>query len=309
MTPQADLKIQKTESGTATPDATITYTVVVTNNGPSDVTAATVTDTMPSDISSDNWSRTTNGGATGSGSDTGTGSISDTVNMPSGSTITYSITATVSSSPAGSTLDNTAYVASTLDNDQSSTSTPIVISPVGYTTYSPGGYAGSGTPGKLLTSKFSTAYPSGMEIGYFTDNTGFGDKWLTGSSSKLKNFLNGAGTPAVLKSDVTDPTSAKNNGGTYATHLATLTLNVKFSGFAGTNMKSGFGSLHYVQPGDSLNGKTMQEILNAANTGISGNNRLPAGYDVQKMANLVANLNLSFDNGVKSTWAQTHLSL
>ena len=285
------------------------YTILVTNNGPSDVTAATVTDTMPSDISSDNWSRTTNGGATGSGSDTGTGSISDTVNMPSRSTITYSITATVSSSPAGSTLDNTAYVASTLDNDQSSTSTPIVISPDGYTTYSPGGYAGSGTPGKLLTSKFSTAYPSGMEIGYFTDNTGFGDKWLTGSSSKLKNFLNGAGTPAVLKSDATDPTSAKNNGGTYATHLATLTLNVKFSGFAGTNMKSGFGSLHYVQPGDSLNGKTMQEILNAANTGISGNNRLPAGYDVQKMANLVANLNLSFDNGVKSTWAQTHLSL
>ena len=123
-------------------------------------------------------------------------------------------------------------------------------------------------------------------------------------------FLKGGSTPTILTKDLTNPTNAKTQGGgSFATHTATLVLNVRFSGYA-SNMQAGFGSLHYVNTGvsDSLNGKTIQEILDLANIGISGQG-FPSGYDATKMANLVANLNLSFDNGVKSTWAQTHLSL
>src|SRR5204862_187591 len=44
----ADLRITKTDgSATYTPGGSITYTIVVTNAGPSDVTGATVADTIP----------------------------------------------------------------------------------------------------------------------------------------------------------------------------------------------------------------------------------------------------------------------
>ena len=51
---QADLAITKTDGvSMATPGGTTTYTIVVSNNGPSNVTGATVTDVLPAAITSD----------------------------------------------------------------------------------------------------------------------------------------------------------------------------------------------------------------------------------------------------------------
>src|SRR6185369_4022488 len=48
LTPQADLSINKGDaSGTAVPGTNVTYTITVTNNGPSTVTGAAVSDTLP----------------------------------------------------------------------------------------------------------------------------------------------------------------------------------------------------------------------------------------------------------------------
>ena len=74
---QADLSITKTDaSPTYTPGGSLTYTIVVSNAGPSDVTGATVTDTFPADLTNVAWTCA----ATGSASCTanGTGDISDT---------------------------------------------------------------------------------------------------------------------------------------------------------------------------------------------------------------------------------------
>jgi uncharacterized repeat protein (TIGR01451 family) len=111
-TPVADLSITKTDGVTSvTPGNTTTYKIVVSNNGPSDVTGATVADPMPTGISTDSYTAVQTGGATGFTS--GSGSISDTVNMPSGSTITYTVVATVSSTATPTlTLTNTATVTS-----------------------------------------------------------------------------------------------------------------------------------------------------------------------------------------------------
>ncbi len=112
---KADLAITDTDSKTSAIPGTIdTYTVVVTNNGPSAVTSATVQDILAAnaDIASDSFTVAATGGASDTThASSGTGSINDSVSMPSGSTITYTLSATISASATG-TLTNTATVAS-----------------------------------------------------------------------------------------------------------------------------------------------------------------------------------------------------
>ena len=108
--PTVDLAVTKTDNQTtAVPGETLTYTVVVTNNGPNDVVDATIIDMFPSDLGTVDWTSVATGGATGN-STSGTGtSINDTVDMPSGSTITYTVTGQVASDATGS-LQNVALV-------------------------------------------------------------------------------------------------------------------------------------------------------------------------------------------------------
>jgi uncharacterized repeat protein (TIGR01451 family) len=109
LTPQADLQITKTDNKTtAVPGTTDTYTIVVTNAGPSNVTGATVMDTFPAIFTGVTWTATATGGATGF-TVSGSGNINDTVTMPVGSTITYLVTGTISAAATGS-LSNTATV-------------------------------------------------------------------------------------------------------------------------------------------------------------------------------------------------------
>src|SRR5581483_8670278 len=92
----------------AVPGSAITYTIVVTNAGPSSVTGASVTDTLPATLTGATYTATATGGATGYAA-SGSGNLSNTVTMPAGSTITYVVKATISSSATG-TLSNTATV-------------------------------------------------------------------------------------------------------------------------------------------------------------------------------------------------------
>jgi uncharacterized repeat protein (TIGR01451 family) len=105
-----DLSITKTDGKTYYGTGNNTYTIVVSNSGPGDITGATVTDTKPAMATSMSWTVTgTTGGATVANS-SGSGSISELVNMPAGSTITYSVTLVIPCGATG-TLTNTATVA------------------------------------------------------------------------------------------------------------------------------------------------------------------------------------------------------
>jgi large repetitive protein len=108
LTPRADLSIVKTDGQTtSTPGTSITYTIVVNNNGPSNVTGASIQDLFPPELLSPSYVSIASGGA--SGNTSGSGDINDTVNMPVGSQILYIVSATVSPSATG-TLTNTATV-------------------------------------------------------------------------------------------------------------------------------------------------------------------------------------------------------
>jgi uncharacterized repeat protein (TIGR01451 family) len=106
--PTADLGITVDDMAlTAVPGLSTTYKIVVTNHGPSAVTNATVTDSFPGTITAVSFTAVASGGATGF-SASGTGNILDSsLVMPSTSTVTYTVVATINASATG-TLSNTA---------------------------------------------------------------------------------------------------------------------------------------------------------------------------------------------------------
>jgi uncharacterized repeat protein (TIGR01451 family) len=110
LTAVADLAVTKTDgAATYTPGGTTTYTIVVSNAGPSAVVGATFADTFVAAITTANWTCIGAGGATCPAA-AGSGNISAAVSMPVGGSLTYTVTATISGAATGD-LVNTATVA------------------------------------------------------------------------------------------------------------------------------------------------------------------------------------------------------
>ena len=108
LTPQADFGITKTDGQlAATPGAAITYTIQVTQVGPSGSPAATVTDAFPAAITGVSWTCVASAGS--SCPPSGSGSINSPVTLLPGGTATFTATGTVSAAATG-TLANTAQV-------------------------------------------------------------------------------------------------------------------------------------------------------------------------------------------------------
>lgn len=133
----ADLAISKDDGSTIyTPGNNVTYTIVVSNNGPFGVQNAQIADSLPTGVSTATW---TCGGATNGatcGAASGTGSINTTANLPANSSVTYSLTMFVPSTFSGS-LANTATVtapvgtvdSNTANNSASDTNTQFPLPP------------------------------------------------------------------------------------------------------------------------------------------------------------------------------------
>ncbi|MFJ6167127.1 hypothetical protein ACIQH6_18555 [Micromonospora orduensis] len=104
--PVVDLAVTKTAAPNPyVPGAPLTYTVTVTNGGPSDAVGATLSDPLPAPLAGFTWTCEASAGSTCTA--TGTGTITDTVTVPTGGTLTYTITGTVPSGTTGD-LTNTA---------------------------------------------------------------------------------------------------------------------------------------------------------------------------------------------------------
>jgi uncharacterized repeat protein (TIGR01451 family) len=107
---QADLAVTQTDGVTEiAPGRPVTYTLTVTNNGPSDSPGARVTDTFPALLTGVTWTCSASAGSSCLGAAAGAGGIERTVNLAAGGTVTYTATATISAAATG-TLANTAAV-------------------------------------------------------------------------------------------------------------------------------------------------------------------------------------------------------
>lgn len=101
--PTADLSITKTDGVPSRSPGTFSYTIVVGNAGPSDVSGARVTDMMPAELSNVTW--TCNSSCPGSVN----GDINNfSIDIPSGGSVTFTVTATVTGTSG--TVKNTATV-------------------------------------------------------------------------------------------------------------------------------------------------------------------------------------------------------
>ena len=114
----ADLTISKTNDvgdTKITAGTEFTYTIIVTNDGPTDVTGASVVDMFPAGLTNVTWTAAASGGSTVTDS-SGSGDIDTTVDLLDSGSATFTVTATVGEDQIGGTaLDNTATVTAPAD--------------------------------------------------------------------------------------------------------------------------------------------------------------------------------------------------
>jgi uncharacterized repeat protein (TIGR01451 family) len=175
----ADLSITKTDGvTTATPGGSVTYTITASNPGPSNATGATVADTFPASLTC-TW--TCAGLAGGTCTAAGSGNLNDSVNLPSGGSVTYTASCTISGAATG-TLSNTATVTapggvtdptpgnnSATDSDTLGASADLSITKTdGVTTATPGGSvtytitASNAGPSNATSSTVADTFPASL---------------------------------------------------------------------------------------------------------------------------------------------------
>jgi uncharacterized repeat protein (TIGR01451 family) len=174
----ADLAIANDDGATTyIAGGILTYTIVVTNYGPGDVTGAVVTGSIAPQIMTWSWACSSqNNGA--SGCDPAIDSsmdFSDTVDLPNGASIVYTVTANISGGASGD-LSNTSNVSLPVgytetapgnnyatDTDQIITANPF---PNGNIGTSNDGSISTLAPGSAVTLTFGTPVSVGSHAGY-----------------------------------------------------------------------------------------------------------------------------------------------
>ena len=117
LAPQAELAITNDDGAAAAlPGNSTTYSIVVSNAGPSIATGASVTDVLPVAISSDSWTAVASAGSSVTAA-SGTGSIATTATLLPGGSATYTLVANVNSSATGTLADTAAVAAPAGETD------------------------------------------------------------------------------------------------------------------------------------------------------------------------------------------------
>ena len=149
-------------------DSSITYTIIVSNNGPRLVNGASVTTDFSANLQNITWTCSSSGGTSCAAS--GTGNLSDnSVTLPSGMSVTYIVTATVVSSPIGDLISSAAVNTpagitdpNTLNN--ASTDTDTILFAIGTT---PDGIIYNVNSGEYLTLNIQLTTGPGWDVVYY----------------------------------------------------------------------------------------------------------------------------------------------
>ncbi len=123
---QADLFISKTDGVIeALPGGNLIYTIVAGNNGPANVSNALVEDNFPAELSC-TWTSTAAGGATGNTNSNTPANLSDLLDLPAASLVTYTINCDIDINAAG-TISNTATITSDVDSDSATDDDTVLL--------------------------------------------------------------------------------------------------------------------------------------------------------------------------------------
>jgi len=102
---QVDLAVTVDDgTTTAVPGTSTTYTITITNSGPSSANGVEITDNFPAAITSASYTVVTSSGSTVT-SDSGTGDIDDFANILPGGSVTFTVLAQIDPSATGSLTD------------------------------------------------------------------------------------------------------------------------------------------------------------------------------------------------------------
>ncbi len=155
-----DMQATKTDGlVSAVPGTSLTYTITVTNAGPSSAVAAPVTDALNAaifNVAGASWTCAITAGSGACGAASGTGALSTTVGLGPAATATYTITAPILSSATG-TISNTVTAGTPpgasdpIPANNSATDGDTVLQPTGDLSITKTDGVASYTPGSTVT--------------------------------------------------------------------------------------------------------------------------------------------------------------
>jgi uncharacterized repeat protein (TIGR01451 family) len=242
--PPSDLAVTKTDNVTTVARGAtgVTYTIVVTNNGPGAASGATLTETLPGSVlgfsrfNVTSWTCSASAGSSCAATGTGNNTRSGTMSLLNGGTATYTLVGDVpTTAPLGSST-NTVTVSgggdpNTANNTASDTDT--IVPPVAFTAESgPASFVLGGT-----TLNFGNL--SGLQSDTITVTVGasvtFGTATVTNMPSSNTNFSKGVDTcsGATLTAGSTC-TITINFNAPAGIALRAATLSVPYSGASGS---------------------------------------------------------------------------
>jgi uncharacterized repeat protein (TIGR01451 family) len=258
----ADLGISKTAS-TATPSAggTLTFSLVITNAGPSTATSATFADTLPTGLGTiANVVSATGGGATTGSFNIGTSTLSGTVTLPPAGTITVTFQVSVAGTASG-TIANVATVST----------------PPGTTDTTPGNNTGTATitvglVADVTVTKVASAVnaTAGQTIGYTVTVVNLGPSVaqnvtatdVLGTGLSLVSASGNNGTVSVAGASVGATTSSLAAGQTLTLVVVAQVAPSVTSGFTLTNAASATSTTPDPTPTNTIT-KTLTVITSA----------------------------------------------
>src|SRR5260370_5023572 len=174
-------------------------------------------------------------------------------------------------------------------------------------TYGEGDWSNSGIAYPLLVADYGSVYAASSGVLTVVLPSPAGFHMIFSSPIPVGVYLPAVGTPAPLDQNLVNPLGATSSGA-FGGDVLALQLDVDFSDAGFLLGASGipFGNLvlENFGPLSLLNGRTVRQILGAANTDLGGGTSI---FSIADLDTLASELTLAFEDGTPDTFAQQHL--